>query len=144
MYLIIYPDGKTNVPEPKVKSKSDKTAVETILDLAIQKFNLTNGEFEVANRSKTPFDIHGQNLHTSFVYELAGPRYRGTMDVKPLDAKIGSNQNLPVDVAASFILEKNRVQILEGHLITGASKIDVSGGIDDLVNIGAGCTIRRN
>ena len=30
VYLIVYPDGRTNVPQPKIKSQHDEYAVETL------------------------------------------------------------------------------------------------------------------
>ena len=45
--LMVFPDGKTNIPEPKIKKKpSDKSAVETIVDLAVGKFDLVNAGAE--------------------------------------------------------------------------------------------------
>jgi translocation and assembly module TamB len=38
--VIVYPDGHTNVPAPKIKKPSDKNGLETIVDLAIQHFDL--------------------------------------------------------------------------------------------------------
>src|ERR1700676_4459133 len=38
VYLIVDRDGHTNVPEPKIKSKNDRTAVEDILNAAIGRF----------------------------------------------------------------------------------------------------------
>ena len=43
VYLIVGPDGRTNIPEPKVAKKSGKPAVQTILDLAIGRFSLERG-----------------------------------------------------------------------------------------------------
>jgi RNA-directed DNA polymerase len=47
--LIVYPGGRTNIPEPKVKNRSKRTATETILDLAIGRFSIQNGAFQVAS-----------------------------------------------------------------------------------------------
>ena len=46
VYVILYPDGRTNLPAPKVQ-RAGKGTVETILDLAIGRFSLQNGSFEV-------------------------------------------------------------------------------------------------
>ncbi|HEY1340016.1 MAG TPA: hypothetical protein VGF59_21030 [Bryobacteraceae bacterium] len=83
VYLIVYPDGRTNVPRPKIKSEG--SAAESILKLAIGRFALRNGIFEVESRAATPFDARGRNLKVDFAYELAGPRYRGYISIQPLD-----------------------------------------------------------
>ena len=72
IFLIVYPDGRTNVPEPKIKGNSN--AAETILKLAIGRFSLRNGSFEVESRGVTPFDARGENLTSQFTYERLGPR----------------------------------------------------------------------
>src|SRR5207249_1397220 len=41
--VIVYPDGRTNIPEPKIKHKSNKTGLETVVDLAIRRFQIRNG-----------------------------------------------------------------------------------------------------
>jgi translocation and assembly module TamB len=74
-YVILYPDGHTNVPAPKVK-RAGKGTVATILDLAIGRFSLQDGSFEVPGQGMTPFDAQGRNLRAQFTYDVAGPRYR--------------------------------------------------------------------
>ena len=60
VYLILYPDGRTNVPEPKVHSK--RSTVDAILDLAVGRFSLQNGVVEVESHQPTPFSARGGNL----------------------------------------------------------------------------------
>ena len=66
VYLIIDPDGHTNIPEPKIKRQNERTAVEALLNLAIGRFSLANGVFQVEGRSNTPFDASGRNLDARF------------------------------------------------------------------------------
>src|ERR1035437_7837927 len=47
IYLIIGGDGRTNVPEPKVRRTGKSSTMEDILKLAIGRFNLERGIFEV-------------------------------------------------------------------------------------------------
>src|SRR2546430_9584396 len=42
--ILVFPDGRTNVPTPKQKATSDKTPLETVVDLAIGHFELTRSE----------------------------------------------------------------------------------------------------
>src|SRR5262245_29478013 len=131
VYLIIYPDGRTNVPEPKLK-RSDKNTIETILDLAIGRFNLQNGIFEVESRGETRFDARGQNLNAQFRYELTGPRYRGNLSVSPLDLKTPDQPVPPVDFSTSLVVEKNHIEFSGGKLASAQSTVDFSGTLDDL------------
>jgi translocation and assembly module TamB len=65
VYAILYPDGHTNLPAPKVR-RAGKGTIESILDLAIGRFSLQDGSFEVSGHGKTPFDAQGRNLRAQF------------------------------------------------------------------------------
>ena len=83
VYLIIGSDGRTNIPEPKVRRTSKTSTMEDILKLAIGRFNLERGIFEVEARSRIPFAARGENLNVRLAYDLLGPRYRGTVAIQP-------------------------------------------------------------
>ena len=134
IYLIVYPDGRTNIPEPKLKKRGERTAMETLLNLAIGRFNLQNGVFEVEGRGKTPFDASGRNLEAKFVYELAGPRYRGDLSIQPLALQFRGHAAVPVGVVMALALEQNRIAITSARWVTGASQVEFSGALEDLVS----------
>ena len=137
-HLIVYPDGRTNVPTPKVAKKSDRSAVETVLDLKIGHFNLRNGTVEVKSPGKPPtvtaWDAKGENLRSLFTYESAGPRYRGDLNVTPLQLRWGVNGPVLVDVTLGLLLEKNRVQVTNAKLATKESQIDLTGALDNFAS----------
>jgi translocation and assembly module TamB len=132
VYLIIAADGRTNVPEPKVPKKAGKPAVQTILDLAIGRFSLDRGEFEVASRGKSPFSANGRNLNTRFEYDRAGPSYHGDLSVQPIAMQLGSYHPLPVGIATSLVIENNRIAVKSARLTSGASNIVLSGVLENL------------
>jgi translocation and assembly module TamB len=134
VYLIVFPDGHTNVPEPRLKSNAKRTPIETLLNLAIGRFSLQNGLFEVEARGKTPFDVSGRNLDAKFQYELAGPRYRGNFSIQPLDLRWGGHTPVPLGVTMAVALERNRIGITSAQWVTGGSSVEFSGTIDDLVS----------
>jgi translocation and assembly module TamB len=130
VYLIIASDGSTNVPEPKVKSKGN--TIDDILNLAIGRFSLVRGVFEVESRGATPFDAQGRNLAAQFGYERAGPRYRGIISVDPLDLRIKNDIQAPIRVELALALERNRVAVTSAKIGTGATSVELSGSLDDL------------
>lgn len=134
VYLIVGPDGRTNVPEPKIAKTSGKPAVQTILDLAIGRFSLERGQFEVAARGKTPFSARGGNLKTRFLYDRTGPRYRGNVSIQPLALELGSYRPMPVGIATSLTVEANHINVDLARLVSGASSVDLSGAIDNLAS----------
>ena len=86
VYLSIGADGRTNLPEPKVKHTGQSSTVEDILKLAIDRFQLERGIFEVEARTRIPFALRGENLNVHLTYDLLAPRYRGTIAIQPLYA----------------------------------------------------------
>jgi translocation and assembly module TamB len=132
VYLTIDSDGRTNLPAPKIRG--GRSTAETILDLAIGRFQLQNGVFEIESRGQVPFDVRGQNLNARFLYELAGPRYRGDLSIQPLEVAGGSYGPVPLDVAMAVTFEKNRIGIASARIATGDSHIDFSGAVEDLVS----------
>src|SRR5438046_414195 len=119
------------MPEPKIK-RSHKNPAETVLDLAIKRFNLQNGIFEVESRSRTPFDARGQNLNAKLQYETIGPLYRGDISIQPLDVSWPGRPAIPVGVNLSVRVEKNRIGLASARLTIGDSAVDLSGTVDDL------------
>lgn len=127
-HLIIYPDGTTNVPQPKAPV-SNKNPVSVILDFAIGRFRVQHGVFQVNSR-RLPWSAMGENLRAQFVYDHTAPAYRGDLSVQPLH--FIASKELPVDMAVniSLTLERNKLIVSTAHLKTARSQADLSGAID--------------
>ena len=134
IYLIIDRDGNTNVPEPKVKPTGSRPALDTILNLAVGRFTLRNGAFEVESRGQTPFDARGQNLNVQLAYEPAGPRYRAAISIQPLDARWGGYGPVPLGVALRVRIERNRIGIESARVTHAANQVEISGAIEDMAS----------
>jgi translocation and assembly module TamB len=132
VYVIVGPDGRTNIPQPRVKSRTN--AAETILKLAIGQFTVTGGVFEVEGRGATPFDARGRDLAALFRYAAAPARYEGSVRVKPLEVEVKDGTRVPLDVAATATLESNRLTVTSARVSTGASALDVKGAVEDWTN----------
>jgi translocation and assembly module TamB len=128
-HLIVNRDGTTNLPQPKVRA-TNKNPVEAILDLAIGRFNLRDGTFQV-NSARMPWNAAGENLRVQFTYNRRSPSYRGDISVQPLHFTVA--KNLPVDMSAkvSLVIEKNKLTVSSAHLETPRSNAELSGAIDD-------------
>jgi translocation and assembly module TamB len=132
IHLIIGPDGSTNVPRPKLRA-ARKNALETILDLAVRHFVLAGGRFTVDGQTARPFSAKGDRLRAVFLYQAAAARYQGDLSVQPLDLQWGDHALLPAGVSLSMAVERNRIRISSGSLISGKSRVDFSGAFDNVV-----------
>jgi translocation and assembly module TamB len=131
--VIVYPDGSTNIPAPKVKPKSsNKTGLETIVDLAIGHFDLRNGSLTFADR-KMDLNASGSNFRAQLGYDAMNPSYAGEIDISPLNLKYGANLPLDVDVKLPVRALKDRIELTNAQLSTPQSRIVVSGAMDHLI-----------
>lgn len=133
-YLLVNADGSTNIPQPKVPQVSNKSGPETILDLAIGKFEINNGRAEVhavgSPPKVLPYNLRGENLKTVFTYDASGPRYNGTLSAQPLDIAFGNYRPLPVNADMKVQFEKDRLIVQQAHLTTPHSEITLDGKVE--------------
>ncbi len=126
--IIVAADGTTNVPAPKVPGKGDKTALQTVVDLAIGKFDLRDGAVTFADRT-TPLNIRGENLRAALGFNPVVSRYTGEVDVSPLLVN-----GLRVDVKLPLTLEKDRIALTNAALHTPKSQITLTGAMEHLAS----------
>jgi translocation and assembly module TamB len=132
IYLIVYPDGRTNVPAPKVRRLPGKPTLETILDLAVRRFQIDDGMFAVEAQGQTPFHGRGEHLEVRLAYDFSGPRYQGTVSMKPFDIQWGGRQPLPVEVTLAVSILPRRIEITDGKLATARTQVDFHGAVTDV------------
>ena len=126
--LIVYEDGRTNLPKPKVARKPGRGAIETVLDLAIQRFDLTDGTVQ-AQMQRLPLNLHGENLRVRVGYAAAPARYQGEVSFRSLDVKMGQQPALPVDVDLRLALSRDRLEIQRARLTLHRSTLEASGEV---------------
>ncbi len=131
--LIVSPDGRTNVPDPRIKRGSDSNGLQTLVDLAIGRFSLNNGSIELAER-KANFDAKGENLQARLLYEMAAQRYRGQLSMSPLYFQSGGNARLDMNVNLPVVIGKDRIQLNGATVATAASKVTVNGVLENLAS----------
>jgi translocation and assembly module TamB len=136
VFLKVFPDGQTNIPEPKIKKKkSERNTLETILDLKIRRVHIDRGIYEMDTRGTTPFQAHGENLRVALAYDGTGPRYSGDLSMQPLVVTfpdIGAGKPVPFGVQMKVALEGNRIAINSGRLTTGGTQVDLTGELVDI------------
>ena len=131
--LIVYPDGRTNMPAPKVAPKSNgKTGVESIVNLAIGRFDLRNGALTFADR-KSALNASGANLRAQLGYNVLASSYSGEIDIDPLYIQSGGNPPLNVNVKLPVTIEKDKISLANAQLSTPESQIQISGSMDHLI-----------
>lgn len=129
--VIVYPNGSTNIPSPKVKSSSNKTGLETVVDLAIGHFDLNNGSVTLADRPM-PLDAHGENLRARLIYDQGEPEYRGEISMAPLLVRSGANAPVDINVTLPLVLQRDRIEFQNARITTPESEVTFAGAVDNL------------
>jgi translocation and assembly module TamB len=132
VYLIVGADGRTNFPEPKLRPTGKSSTVEDILKLAIGRFNLERGIFEVETHGRIPFAARGESLNLHLAYDLLGPRYHGALSIQPLYLSYDDYGPEPFEVNLALKMDKNRIAVDSGTIATGATRVELHGALDDL------------
>ena len=129
--LIVDASGRTNIPQPKVPHTSDKTGLQTLVDLAIGRFTIQNGSVQAADQ-QIPFSLAGENLAVRFSYETIPGQYRGQVSMNPMMGQYSGNQPARLNLNAGVVLGKDRIQVTDAVLATPNSNIQISGTLENL------------
>ncbi len=130
--LIFLPDGTTNIPQPKVPSKpSEKSGLQTVVDLAVNKFELKNGLVKVLDQA-VALNARGENLRVLLNYDSLHPSYNGNVSVDPLIVASRARPPLNIHLNLPVTLEPDAVRISNAILNTAQSEFALSGSIEDM------------
>ncbi|HEX4748548.1 MAG TPA: translocation/assembly module TamB domain-containing protein [Bryobacteraceae bacterium] len=132
--LIVFPDGKTNIPQPKIQQKPSQTSgLETVLDLKIGQFEIKNGLLQYAQHT-TPFSGRGENLRALLDYNIANTSYQGNLRIDPLLLAYGPAGNPPLNVHVNLpvVLQKDAVFLNSATLNTAQSQILVTASMQNM------------
>ena len=132
VYLMVNPDGSTNLPSPKTPPNPASRTLDPLFQLAAGRFAVLNGLFEMESRGKLPFQARGQNLGIALFLDAANSRYRGTVSMKPLEVQAPGVAATPLDVAMSVALSRDRIAIESANIASGGSTLQLAGAIEEL------------
>ncbi len=129
--VIVYPDGHTNIPAPRRKSTSSNTPLETVVDLAIGRFELTNGLIAFAAQ-KHELNIRGNNLRAQLAYNILSQEYRGQLSLQPIYFVSGRNTPVDLTVNLPLTISRNRVDVHDANIFSSESAITLNASLQDL------------
>ncbi len=124
-------DGRSNIPTPRAKSTSNQSALETVVDLAVNKFDLENGVLTLFS-VRQPLSLRGNNVHALLNYNLAADAYDGAFSIEPLYLLNGRNTPVNFTVTLPVTLTKDRIDLRHATITTPLSRISFDGSIANL------------
>lgn len=132
LHIITMPGG-TNIPEPKTTSPStsQKSGLETVVDLAVKRFEINNGFIGVLDQQKA-LSGRGENLRVVLNYKPATPSYVGNIAFDPILIRSGSRVPLNFRLNVPVALEKDAIRIDQGTLSSSQSAIHFNVDLENL------------
>lgn len=128
VHIIVFPDGTTNLPSPKTKSKG--TPIDNFLKLKIRHYEIRQGVFEF-RQDRVPFDIRGDNLSVSLDYDPHGPAYHGHLASRQLHIQAPTLLPLIADFDTGIDLDKDQLQFSKTRFAWKESHLEASGALRD-------------
>ena len=129
--VIAFPDGRTNVPEPKRKSTSNKSGLETVVNLAIQRIEIHQGSLHILDQSM-PVDVKGRDLQVTLAYNSASTHYQGRLSLQPLLAETLGKPPLEAKFDVPVEMGADAVQITGATISTRGSVIHVNASVQHM------------
>jgi translocation and assembly module TamB len=128
--LIVYPDGTTNVPQPKVQRISTETPVEQLFSFSINELEVRRGEL-LWNNQKVPFDFKASDVSADMAYSFLHRRYESNVLLGGVDTQVQDYRRFSWLASAHFSLGRNDVEVTSLKWSSGDSHIDATGRIVD-------------
>ncbi|HMK22591.1 MAG TPA: translocation/assembly module TamB domain-containing protein, partial [Terriglobales bacterium] len=130
IHLIVYPDGSTNLPQPKIKSTSTRTPVEQFFALSVNRLSVRRGDF-LWNEQRVPFDFDAHDVSANLTYSFFRGRYDSNVQIGKVETHYQDCLPFSWSADARFSLGKNDVELSSLKWISGNSLIEASGGVQD-------------
>jgi translocation and assembly module TamB len=131
--VIVYADGRTNLPTPRRKSRSNGSPLEPVVNLAIGHFELTNGLITLAEQ-KHDLNVRGDNLRAQMAYNTLSGEYSGQVALQPV--YVASGRHTPVDftVVLPVVFGRDKMEVRGGRITSSLSNLALDAELNGLRN----------
>ena len=126
LHIVLYSDGTTNQPAPKLKAASSKAPIEQLFSLSISQLEVRRGEL-IWNDRKTPFDFTAQDVAADLSYSLLHGSYTGNLLLGKIDTRYESYRPVAWMAEAHFTLGHDSLEIQSLTATSGRSRLQGSG-----------------
>ena len=131
--IVVYPDGTTNIPNPSVKPSgtSNGSTLATVVDLAVGRFQVSNGLVEFDDR-KQAIDLRGNHLRALLNWNILRQSYEGQLSLEPLYVVSGRNTPVTFQITVPAVLERYRITIHNATLSTAQTNLNIDASLENM------------
>src|SRR5581483_6246825 len=126
--IMVNADGTSNVPTPKTKSQSNETPLESIVNLAVGRADISHGLLTF-NSQQHPLDVRANNLHVRLDYNVLKQGYQGELSLQPLYVAQGRNTPVVFTISIPVAFTKDHIDFQNARIATPASEILINGSL---------------
>jgi len=130
IHIVVYPDGTTNQPTPKLRTATEGTPIEQLFRLSIGRLQVRRGEV-LWNDQKIPFDFDSNDVSAEMTYSVLHRRYFGNLLLGKVVSRLQEYRPVAWMAEAHFSLGPNRLDVGSLKLNSGHSRLEVSGSLTD-------------
>jgi translocation and assembly module TamB len=131
IHIIFNADGTTNQPVPRIKQRSNKSPIDQLFDLAIDRLEVSDGVLWWNDR-KLPLDFTANKVSAAVSFDRVKKIYSGDLRAGEAIAKYGKGKPLPLSAELQLDLAHDSAQIKALRVSTPESRIEASGRITNL------------
>lgn len=132
IHLIIFPDGSTNEPMPKIKEE-DTSPIQPLFDMAISRIDLKDAEL-LLNEKKISFDFSGQSFSGGMKYIAGSKDYEGNFTISVVAAHYPNLEPVHGVLELHFLLRPTQVEIKMLKFTVDHSVLEASGTVTNYSN----------
>ena len=133
IHIMVFADGSTNQPVPKVQRDKTGSAVDDLFRLAMERFELHNGVL-LWNDQRIPFDLAGDQLKSAVTYDASGNKYDGSVAVARLETKYKSFRPVLSNASVEFSLRPAAVEVKALRWSSEQSNFVAHGSLKDFAD----------
>lgn len=131
--VVVFPDGRTNIPTPKQKSNSDTTALQNVVNLAVDHFELTDG-LAIFAEQKQQMNVRGNKLRAQLWYSIPKQGYSGQLVFQPLYVSAGHNNPVDFTITLPVALQSDRIDFHNASITTPQTSLKIDGSVENMRN----------
>ncbi len=124
--IIVFPDGSTNFPHPR--GRSSGSPLESIVNLAIGRFNVTSGEVLFAAR-RFSVNVSGRDLRALLSFDPRSHTYQGRLSAAPLELSRGPGTPVPLYLDLPLLIDKEGLETRDARLTSAKSSATFSAAL---------------
>src|SRR5579859_3793448 len=133
IHLIVYPDGTTNQPYPKIQ-QNPGDAAERLFTLRMDRLRISQGLL-LLNETRVPLDVRADEVTAGMTFGAKPqPNYAGRVQVGRLELKGQESPEVLSRVETDFTIQKNQLQVNSFRWSSGKSQVDGSGTLSGFRN----------